>query len=574
MNIRNIFFLLVTGFAILFPSSSFAANNPVGFNVHLHQRFPASTYEETTDEIADEGFKWAREEFTWSTIEAEDDAFDFSRYDAVIDAYQNADMKVLGLLTYSATWSSTDSSDGYEFYPPQEDEWREYVRTVVAHYEGQVDHWEIWNEPNDAHFWRGSDEEYAEILLAAYEEIKDVNSDAKVIMGGTAGVDSAFFRTICTALDGAKAFDIVGVHQYRENEGSVTYSPEAMENGLDSLLAQLWGFRRAVTDCTGKNTAIWITEFGWPTNETGATGVSEKRQRNYMMRYITQAMTVPGVKKAFVYEWKDSGDEATDHEDHFGVVNRDGDHKKAVAGLALINKQLHKAEFKKVHHLKNDLEDVVVDGADWSITHKENATGALSFEDDVVEFSYDFTSADNSYVTAEMQGIAGEKKQLAFEVRAEGGPEMLRIRVEDAEGETFQYTVGTVMEEWATVFLPLTTSYYTSWGGDEDGKIDMPLQAVSFVADDKDHAPQVSGTIYLKNIQMIGNPAVFAYKFKKRNRLMIIAWATKSKLVKFRSVRWGSHKFVRLAGTAVKDKNKYFTRRLRPALQIIRPPKK
>lgn len=574
MNIRwHIFFLFVAIY-IAAPSVVLAANYPVGFNVHLHQRFPTSTYEETTEEIAAEGFKWAREEFTWNTIEAEDDVFDFSSYDAVIDAYNDADMKVLGLLTYSATWSSTDSSDGYEFYPPQEDEWREYVRTVVAHYAGEITYWEIWNEPNDNHFWRGTDEEYADILLAAYEEIKTVNPKAKVVMGGSAGADSAFFRTICSALDGEIAFDIVGVHQYRENGGSVTYSPEAMENGMDSLLAQLWGFRRAVTDCTGKNTAIWITEFGWPTNETGATGVSEKRQRNYMMRYVTQALTVPGVKKAFVYEWKDSGDEATNHEDHFGVVNRDGEHKKAVAGLALINKQLHKADFKKVHHLKNDVADVTVNQSAWSITHKENATGSLSFQDDVIEFLYNFTSTDNSYVTAEMNGITGDKKQLVFEARAEGGPEMLRVRVEDAEGETHQYTIGTVMEEWAPVYLPLETSYYSSWGGDNDGEVDYPLQSVSFVADDTDQSPEESGIIYLKNIQMIGNPAVFAYKFKKRKRPMIIAWSTKSKLVKFRSVRSGEHRFVRLKGKTSKNKKKYFTRRLRPAPQIIRPPKK
>jgi beta-glucosidase/6-phospho-beta-glucosidase/beta-galactosidase len=45
------------------------------------------------------------------------------------------------------------------------DYWRTFVRAVATRYKGQIEAYEIWNEPNLKMFWTGSVEQLVTIQL-------------------------------------------------------------------------------------------------------------------------------------------------------------------------------------------------------------------------------------------------------------------------------------------------------------------------------------------------------------------------------------------------------------------------
>lgn len=539
-------------------------------------RFANDEWSDAVTVLKENNFRWVREEMNWDTIEPEDNVFDFSHYDDVIDLYKENNVKVLGLLTYSSGWASNGES---EFDPPNIDEWKEYVATVAERYKGRVNHWEIWNEPNNSNFWTGERDEYATLLIQTYNQIKKVNPDATVVSGGTAGVDTDFLYELCENLDGSDALDAVAIHPYRELNGTFNRTPEESTDGLNSLLTDLQSAQRTVEECWGPDTAIWLTEFGWPTTETGATGVSLKKQRNYLMRQATQALTIPQVSKVFIYELRDSGTDASDHEDHFGVLNRSFKAKEALQPLAQLNTQLHGATVHSTHTTPNPLENITIQADDWSIGAEENATGSITAtgaDTTVTEVTihYDFTSLDNSYVEAiaPVPENTNNYSMLALNAKAADGPEILRLRVEDATGEVHQFTLGAIPTEWTPLFVRLQTDYRSYWNGDGDGVIDYPIQAISFIADDVDRFTQVSGSISLKNVQFAPSPKYYGYRFQKNGRPMFIVWKTKTKQTLFRSVRAGVHRIIRIQSDERKKLKKKSRLSIGPAPLIILVP--
>ena len=57
------------------------------------------------------------------------------------------------------------------------------------------------------------------------------------------------------------------------------------------------------------------------------------------------------------------------------------------------------------------------------------------------------------------------------------------IRCRDAKGEYFQFTVSNKLFDntWETVVIPLSAASRSSWGGNNDKKVDFPLTLLGFV---------------------------------------------------------------------------------------------
>src|SRR3954451_6511836 len=130
----------------------------------------------------------------------------------------------------------------------------------LARYTGM--RYEIWNEENDPHFWSTgpSAARYTVMLKAAYKAIKANDSDAKVLVGGILFNDIAFLHAIY-ANGGGHSFDAIAIHPY-----SLAHSPS-------DTWSTFFSFRLSVPRFTaemarhGQHKRIWITEFGWSTDQ-------------------------------------------------------------------------------------------------------------------------------------------------------------------------------------------------------------------------------------------------------------------------------------------------------------------
>ena len=203
----------------------------------------------TYEMMSKAGFTDVRSDFDWCACQrTKGAAFDFSKYDMVVNDAMEHGIAVLPILYGIPSWAQ----------PVNEhlDEWRTFIRETMRHFKGRVPAVEIWNEENIDAFWKNPDPaKYAEVLKAAYEEVKKVDPSVRVVFGGTAGCAWKYIEQ--AVLAGAKdSFDVVSVHPYRWPH------PPEPELTDDLLALKRMMARNGIAD-----RSVWITELGWPTHK-------------------------------------------------------------------------------------------------------------------------------------------------------------------------------------------------------------------------------------------------------------------------------------------------------------------
>ncbi|MBQ7906346.1 MAG: hypothetical protein IJ309_00065 [Clostridia bacterium] len=155
---------------------------------------------------------------------------------------------------------------------------------------------------------------------------KNADSTIKLAMAGVSGVSNEYITALCYWMkanrqDGKTAFDAFNVHHYMTktitlpngSSASVGISPE--EAQIDKVLSQLVEIR----DKYYPEKEVWITEFGWDTNQSYATATSAHAYGEYTGRQV-QAMwltrtylilSATGVDKADMYMCHGGNDETS-----------------------------------------------------------------------------------------------------------------------------------------------------------------------------------------------------------------------------------------------------------------------
>ena len=229
-----------------------AAQTPYGICAHVSRHGDHELAGEEFQRMRDAGIGWARTDFDWTTVQHQQNGpWDFSLFDETIRLAEEGGITILPILGYDVAWARP----AYKHL----DLWREYVRQIVSRYKDRLEYWEIWNEPDLEQFWteKPNAANYTILLKAAYEEIKSVDPEAKVLLGGLSGIPMEFIKGIYEAGGGA-FFDIMNVHPYRYPQ-----TPEAapLKEGLQKL-------RELMARCGDADKPVWITEIGWPTHQT------------------------------------------------------------------------------------------------------------------------------------------------------------------------------------------------------------------------------------------------------------------------------------------------------------------
>ena len=225
-------------------ASGAETQSPYGICAHVTRSLRSEhRLKGTLDAMVLAGIRSVRSDFDSYSMRKKDGTWDFSNYDALLDALEARGVQLLPIL-YS-----------YEKRPSDLVKHRDYVRTVVSRYARRLPVIEVWNEANLNGFFPGADPvAYAEVLKATYEEIRRVDSSVRVAYTGTAGVPLDWIRQ--TFLAGAtNCFDILCVHPYSH--------PAQPEGALDVKLEKL---RQLMAEFGLGGKPVWITELGWPTH--------------------------------------------------------------------------------------------------------------------------------------------------------------------------------------------------------------------------------------------------------------------------------------------------------------------
>lgn len=290
----------------------FAPPSPYGVCSHLTWgEFPARNKTFALCGVA--GIGTVRCDFNWESIENPAGTFDFSRTDAIVADAKAAGIDILPILDY-----------GHPAYPkPHEDPgpWRCFVRAVAGRYAADIPVFEVWNEQNHGGK-KMSPAEYLVVLKSAAEEIRAMSPDARIAIGGFAGVPLDYIEELY-ALGAARHFDIMNVHAY-----SV---PDAPEGRLDKMLENL---RLLMARNGDADKPVWITEIGQPTNEplpgydigkdpwSRGPGIDETLAGRYLSRELGIAFA-EDVAMFMPYELRSREFTRFNREAHFGIVRND-----------------------------------------------------------------------------------------------------------------------------------------------------------------------------------------------------------------------------------------------------------
>jgi hypothetical protein len=219
-------------------------------------------------EMYQTGFKWIRlwdTGDTWNQHEREKKgAFDFSKTSAKVDRFREQGFEVLAVLAYTPTWATTRPDEPHYTgagapYPPKNmQDWRDYCREFMTRFRGRIRHFEVWNEPN-AGFFKGTADEYVDLLRVAYEVSREVGPEIRIV-GGSGTGDFLRWTEDILSRDAGKYMDILSFHAY-----TTPSSPE--EANLEGRLRSL---HELATKHGVPDIPIWNTEVGyWNERRTG-----------------------------------------------------------------------------------------------------------------------------------------------------------------------------------------------------------------------------------------------------------------------------------------------------------------
>jgi len=198
------------------PLSGFRPNSAFGIHVSLR--------EPDLQVMKNLGYQWLRIHDAstitkWASVEPEEGTWEW--HDKQVRLARDQRFCILGMLDSTPVWESQTSHSGYfSIYgvPKNIDKWARYVRTTVQHYKGDIDNWEVWNEPwnmmPEGFFQGGSPGLYVKLLETAYKEAKTVNPNCTIL-----GINTlpAFWDQKVLELGAYPYYDILSWHLYDAN---------------------------------------------------------------------------------------------------------------------------------------------------------------------------------------------------------------------------------------------------------------------------------------------------------------------------------------------------------------------
>lgn len=242
----------------------------LGTNVELTQ-YTAQELDFVLEDMAALDFYWLRQRFAWREIEAQPGRYDWDTWDALVDAIRRHNLGLVVVLDDPPDWALRQREYPLPCIPPiDEKAYARLAAAVAARYDGTVDHYQVWDEPNLSRRWANSHVAacgYATLLQAAYPAIHAADSTAWVLGGALAPTQSPgpdnlndldYLRQLY-ALGGDAWFDILAVKPYGFWSGSEDRRVEPDVLNFSRVIAAREIMRRH----GDQDTPVWAVEWGW-----------------------------------------------------------------------------------------------------------------------------------------------------------------------------------------------------------------------------------------------------------------------------------------------------------------------
>jgi polysaccharide biosynthesis protein PslG len=316
-----------------------AAPFQIGVGVHVGQN--RNALDATAAALEEARVTSFRDEVFWHRLERKKGVLEFpaslNDLDQLVTRESKRGVRPLLILDYG---NPLYDGGGQLSSPEAIEAWSRYVRFVVRHFAGRVDQFEVWNEwnigsggtPAQRAARHGSPEDYARVLQAAYGAVKAENPKALVIGGAFAGYDYKWVEAFGRA-GGFSSLDGFSAHPYVFAEGKARGTPESAIRHLEELKSVIEQFT------AGRSVPVYVTEAGWPVY-SGGNGVTERQAADYLQQFMLLAKARPWIAGVWWYDLFDDGDNASNTEHRFGLIDRAGTKRPALHALATVREKV------------------------------------------------------------------------------------------------------------------------------------------------------------------------------------------------------------------------------------------
>ena len=266
-------------------------------------------------DMTDLGIFWQRPHpgpFIWGEIEKNPGNYDWSNTDKEVKKSQGYGVNIIATIWPFTDWdqsschSEAPSAGSLIFFelgryrqkPCDMESYQNFTTNLVERYDGDgiddmtdlvvpIKYWEVSNEPSMQEdplvFFLGPAEDYLDLLNTTYQTIKSVDSDAKVLHGGMAGVmdDNIEFWEEIIHQGGTNYFDIGNIHSINSDSKAI--------NGPEY---------KAFLDDHGIEKPFWITEVEIGSMDKEKGDVSGEDMANSLITNFVSAFE-SGAEKIF-----------------------------------------------------------------------------------------------------------------------------------------------------------------------------------------------------------------------------------------------------------------------------------
>ncbi|MCF5143673.1 beta-xylosidase [Pseudomonas edaphica] len=320
----------------LAPERSVVWKDFLGVNAHFLW-FTPEQYRQQITQYKKLGLQWVRVDLHWDRLEPTEDGYQLSTFDELDRTLSAEKIRSVFYLVGSAPFITT-APKGAKFqdqYRPRDPEIYALRLALLAKRYPNIDAWQVWNEQNLPNNWRPevNAKEYGQLLLASHQALNIAAPGKLQVMGGMAYYSQMPPRgkTLMFEALGALGVQNLGMvaayHPY-------SMTPETDEPGKNEVLLRGDQLNTMLHGAGIKN--VWATEWGWssyagPKEMQDLIGIDG--QADYTLRRLA-LMASQDYQKIFLFALSDLDQRASPRDQHYGLLNLDGEPKPVYTALA------------------------------------------------------------------------------------------------------------------------------------------------------------------------------------------------------------------------------------------------
>ncbi|HXN57782.1 MAG TPA: NBR1-Ig-like domain-containing protein, partial [Candidatus Angelobacter sp.] len=246
----------------------------------------------------------------------------------IVAAAQARNIRILATILYTPPWATTGPTwTGI----PDTAAWMDFCSNAARRYQGAIDYWGVWNEPNSSEFWSGTRQQYIDLLLKpAADAIHAANPNAQVGGPALAHVTSAdwFDWLDDVLLQAGDHLDFVTHHVY-DTGGNRKVTSKLNDPTVFGNAPELWSVvppsvREVLKHAGWFGKPFWLTETGWQSQPVGET-LQATYYGGMLSDWFTNFHGQTWIDKIFFYEMVDFPPNGTT----WGILHADGTPKPA-----------------------------------------------------------------------------------------------------------------------------------------------------------------------------------------------------------------------------------------------------